>query len=465
MTMWTPKLREGAARYLAIADAIERDLESGALAEGERLPTHRDLATVLGVTVGTVSRGYAEAERRGLTVGEVGRGTFVRRRPYLDDFNRMSGREGAERGVVDMTLACPWVPPDGEEGRLLADTLVEVARSQPLDELMEYQSTTALPRHRVAAAKWLGRLGVEVSPDNVVVTCGSQHAMTSILATLLDRGDTVMVAELTYPGFKAIAQMLGLKVRGVPLDGEGIIPEALDELCSQIPAHALYCVPAIQNPTGATMSAERRERIAEVARKHGLIILEDEIHILLDDRALPPIQRFAPERTIHMTTLSKWATFGLRVGFVAAPDRAVERIRSGVRSTLWMPPPLMAEIATRWIMDGTADRLAARKTRELEARHEIVRELLGHHGVDVHKGSLHLWIRLPEPLRTDEFVHQARQRDVLITGAEAFAVGRDVPHAARVCIAMVPHREDFRRGISILADILDGASGPSPQIV
>ena len=259
--------------------------------------------------------------------------------------------------------------------------------------------------------------------------------------------------------------MLGLNVRGVPMDDEGIVPDALDTMCAESPAQALYCVPTIQNPTGATMSEERRRSVAEVARKHDLIVVEDEIDVALADERIPPIATFAPERTLHITTLTKWATFGLRIGFIAAPEGAVERIRSGVRSSLWMPAPLMTEIATRWIADGTAERLAQRKLEELEARHEIVREVLGRQSVDAHPRSLHVWVHLPEPLRSDECVAQARQRGVLIAGAEAFAVGRDVPHAVRVSIAAVPHREDVRRGLNVLSEILDGITDPCVEIL
>ncbi len=466
MTMWKPLLEDGTPRYVAIADAIARDLAAGVLTEGTRLPTHRDLADTLGVTVGTVSRGYAEAERRGLTVGEVGRGTFVRTASEPEDFGwRVAAQEGVSKGVIDMSLACPWVPPDGEEGLLLAETLRDVAKSRTLDELVTYHPSSGLPRHRAAAAEWLGRLGLDVTPDRVVVTNGAQHAMVVILGALLRPGDTVVTAELSYPGFKSVAQMLGLKLRGVAMDGQGIRADALDELCGQASPQALYCVPSIQNPTGATMSEQRRRDIAEVARKHGLIVIEDQIHVSMGPERIPPIAAFAPERTLHITTLSKWATFGLRIGFIAAPERAVERIRSGVRSTLWMPAPLMTEVAVRWITDGTAERLAKKKLDELDARHELVREILGHHRVDMHRGSLHVWVHLPEPLRSDEFVAQARQRGVLVAGAEAFAVGRDVPHAVRVSLAQVPHREEVRRALEILADILDGASTACVQIV
>ena len=309
-------------------------------------------------------------------------------------------------------------------------------------------------------------MGVDVSPDQIVVTNGAQHAMTVILSTLLRPGDTLMTAELAYPGVKSLGQMLGLHLHGVAMDEEGIIPAALDAACEHTPARALYCVPTIQNPTSATMSAERRRDIADVARKHGLLVVEDEIHVVDHPERIPPLATFAPERTLHITTLCKWATFGLRIGFIAAPERSVERLRSGVRSSLWMPAPLMTEIATRWIADGTADRLGTRKLAELEVRHELVREIFGDRfEFSTDPRSLHLWVQLPEPLRSDECVAQARQRGVWIAGAGAFTVGRDVPHAVRVSIAAVPERAELRRGLEILAEILDGYSEPFVQIL
>ena len=372
MTMWSPTIAvSGGPRYVAIADAIAHDVDSGRLSEGAQLPTHRELAGRLGVTVGTVTRGYAEAERRGLTVGEVGRGTFVRSRREAEAFGwREAAQEGAGKGVIDMSLACPWVPPDGEEGRLLARTLEQIVRGRPLDELMSYDPTSALRRHREIAANWIGGMGLDVTPEQIVVTNGAQHAMTVGLASLLRPGDTLMTAELTYPGLKAVSQMLGLRVRGVAMDDEGIIPDVLDAYCADHSAQALYVVPTIQNPTGATMSEQRRRDIADVARSHDLIVLEDEIHVAHHPDRITPIAAFAPERTLHITTLCKWATFGLRIGFIAAPERAVERIRSGVRSSLWMPAPLMTEVATRWIADGTADRLGQRLDREFQLRNQ-----------------------------------------------------------------------------------------------
>lgn len=467
MTIWSPRIdTEEGPRYLAIADAIERDVMSGALPEGTRLPTHRDLAESLGVTVGTVTRGYAEAERRGLTVGEVGRGTFVRTRRDPEDFGWRDAAQAAGAGMIDMSLAIPWIPPDGSDGQELASTLAQMAREGGLDRLLAYDPTTATSRQRAAGASLMTSLGHEVSPDSIVVTSGAQHAMTVILSSFLAAGDVLATAELTYPGLRAIARTMGMRLRGIEMDAEGILPEALDAACAAGPISALYCVPTIQNPTAATMSEDRRRAIAEVAERRGLLIFEDEVNVFGRDQVPPPIASFAPDRTFLMATLSKAVAFGLRVGYVAAPERAVERIRSGVRSSLWQTPPLMTEIATRWIGDGTAERIARVKRVELEARHRIVSEVFGN-ATSVRTGphALYLWLHLPEPLRSDECVAQARQRGALIAGAEAFAVGRSVPPAVRVSIAHAPWREELRRGLEIVHEVVSGCSDPYVQIL
>jgi DNA-binding transcriptional MocR family regulator len=276
-----------------------------------------------------------------------------------------------------------------------------------------------------------------------------------------------LTADLTYPGMKGIAQMLGLRIRGVAMDEEGILPDAMELACRESSPKALYCVPTIQNPTCAVMSQERRKAIAEVAQKHNLLIVEDDVHAFLLDKAPRPLSLFAPERSIHLSTVSKSVTFGLRTGFIVAPDRLIERIRAGVRSTIWMPSAITTELTTRWLADGTADEIARTKREEMRARNALVREVLGsRYDLQGHESALHFWLRLPEPWRSDECVGQAKQRGVLVAGSEAFAIGRrNVPHAVRVCIASVPNRDDLRRGLEILGDVLEGCSDPCANIL
>ena len=465
MTIWLPRIEEGAAPlYLAIADALQKDLESGVLSAGSRLPTHRDLANYFGVTVGTVSRAYAEAERRGLISGEVGRGTFVRG-GEVEDHGWGGAAASEESAVIDLSLATPWSIPG--EGELLANTLRQISEEHNPDDLLRYDPETATLSQRAGVAAWITRTGMPARPEQTIVTVGAQHAMTVLFSTLLRPGDTVVTGELTYPGMKGIAQMLGLRIRGVVMDREGLLPDSLDVACRESSPKALYCVPTIQNPTCAIMSQERRQEIARVAQTHDLLIVEDDVHAFLLDSAPRPLSLAAPERSIHLSTISKSVTFGLRTGFIVAPDRLVERIRAGVRSTIWMPAPLTTELTARWLTDGTADHIAAIKREEVRARNTLVREVLGsRYDLQGHESALHFWLQLPEPWRSDECVGQAKQRGVLVAGAEAFAIGRqNVPHAVRVCIGSVPQRDDLRRGLEILGEVLEGCSDPCANIL
>jgi DNA-binding transcriptional MocR family regulator len=467
MTIWKPAIdTSGVTQYVAIANAVARDIESGVLVPGDRLPTHRALADHLGVTVGTVTRGYAEAERRGLTVGEVGRGTFVRT-TERDATSWATPIVEEDASLLDMSISIPATLSGGEEGMLLASTLRDIAADRDVGRLLEYNPVTGTPAQRDAGAAWITRGGFAVEGSHVVVTAGAQHGLTVSLSTLLRPGDLLLTAELTYPGVKSLAQMLGVRLQGLPLEGEGIDPDALAWACQgDVKPAAVYLVPTIQNPTGAIMSADRREAIANVAEKHGILVVEDDVHAYLPADAPPPIASLIPQRTVYLASVAKSLTPGLRTGFVVAPRAYRDRLLSGVRSTIWMPAPLMAEITARWIRDGTADTLLGKKRAETEARQHMTRDVLRAVHLDGHPNSYHVWMQLPDPWRSDEFVDQARQRGVLVAGAGAFVVGRrDVPHAVRVSIGAVGDRTRLRQGLEVLSELLEGTPDPFVSVL
>jgi DNA-binding transcriptional MocR family regulator len=468
MTIWKPALgKSDIPRYLAIADAIARDVETDVLKPGDRLPTHRELAKSVGVTVGTVTRAYAEASRRGLTSGEVGRGTYVRGRESSSRLGRLETRRSETAQLLDMTLASPWQPPDGQEGKTLAKTLVDLARDGDLDRLLGYNPDGSTETQREIAASWIATHGVPSEPDRIVATVGAQQGLAVILSSLLRPGDTLLTEELTYPALRSLAQQFGVRTHGVAMDEEGLVPEALARACKATGARALFCVPTVQNPTSRVFSQARREAIAAAARQFDLHVIEDGVHVPITGRIATPIAALAPERTIYLATLSKWVAIGLRTGFLSAPAAVVERLRSGVRTMLWMPPPLMIEIATRWIADGTAQRLGERKVQELEARQRLVSEILGSHWrVEHHPRGLQAWLHLPEPWRQDEFAAAARQRGVLVAGSELFAVGRrEVPHAVRIAISAPRSRELLRAALVTIADLLAREPGAGMDVL
>lgn len=467
MTMWAPNLEDhGGPRYVAIADALAQDVRDGLLPPGARLPTHRDLARALGVTVGTVTRAYAEAERRGLLKGRVGRGTFVRDPSFDNEVEAFDFPEWLGTNDIDLSLNLPTSPTRSEEDEALASALRTISSRSGLGALLHYHVHEGLPRHREAAAEWIGRVGMRVEPERILICAGAQHSLAVCFSTLAMPGDVVLTESLTYVGIKALANAFHFRLHGVAMDEHGMMPEAFAVACQSTGAKLLYCIPTIQNPTSTVMPERRRREIARIARQYGVTIVEDDIHGLFPSEPVPPIASFAPEHSCYISSASKSMAPGLRISYLAASPELVERLRPGLWMTTWMAAPLMAEIATLWVRDGTADRLLRRRREEAALRQRIAGRVLDGLRYRAHPYGYHLWLQLPEPWRAEDFAEQAARRGVGVTSPSAFVVGRgSVPHAVRVCLGAVPSRDRLTKGLEILANILSEAPEPSRCIV
>ncbi|QSQ24999.1 PLP-dependent aminotransferase family protein [Pyxidicoccus parkwayensis] len=467
MTSWTPQLRgRDGPLYRVIADALAADIDEGRLAPGTRLPTHRELAEKVGVTVGTVTRAYAEAERRGLIGGEVGRGTFVRHRDAPRHLPAPAPDTGDD-ALVELGLNWPTTPPGDPAGTALRKTLDALQRSPRLSELLDYQPPTGLLAHREAGAAWLSRFGLEAAQEQVVVCSGGQHAMEVALTALTRPGDTVLAEALTYPGLKVLANRLHLHLHGVAMDEHGLKPDALEAAC-RTGAKVLFCLPNLQNPTGSVMPEERRRRIASVARKHGLTVVEDDAYGLLLDRRPPPLCTLLPESGWFIGGVSKLLAPGLRIGYLAVPaGTGTERLAETAALAVRMTPPLMAEVADRWVNDGTADELVVRRRREALERLELAREVLGDRvPKSLRAPTYHLWLNLPTGWRAESFTAQARRHGVSVTSSEVFTVGpATAPAAVRVCLGTPRTRASLEKGLRRLCETLEGGPEPLASIV
>lgn len=456
MTNWQPDIenRDG-PRYLALADALSDDMTAGRLKPGDRLPTHRDLAWRLGVTVGTVSRAYAEAERRGLTSGEVGRGTYVRSTSAAAMNHVLSTEEQEDENNIHMNFA---FPPPGREERYIPEVLTALAQDPLTASNFGYQPQGGSRRHRIAGARWIEQSGLaSVDPERVVLTAGAHHGMTVALSAITRPGDRIVTEALTYPGIQAISRVLGLRIDGLAMDEQGILPEAFEAACRGNDIKALYCVPTCQNPTTRTMSAGRREAIAEIAERYGVSVVEDDVFGRFVEAPPPPICSHLPKLGYYVTSLTKAVAPGLRVGYVAGPGAATDRLTSAIRATCWMASPLTAEIAARWIENGTSDEILANRRREGRARRAIALDVLSGWDLDCAEDSTFLWLHLPEPWRTGDFTAAAAKQGVAVTSAEAFTVGRlETPHAVRVCFGQPANRETLRTGLEALNKVLRG---------
>lgn len=457
MTIWKPEIRRNDGPiYLAIADAIAEAIETGGLEPGERLPTHRELADDLRVALTTVTRGYGEAERRGLVVGEVGRGTFVRRP------DEPTGElEEPNPKVLDLTANV--LLPHGLAQHLTTRMGAIIAQGNPW-AMLDYQPHAGRLRQRTAGALWMERAGVAAPPDRVLLTAGAQHAMAVAFGTLANPGDTVLCEELTYSGMKQLAHQLHIRLRGIPMDDDGLLPDAFEAACREGGAKALYTMPTLHNPRGIVMSEGRRREIARIADRYRMPVVEDDSYGFLVPE-VKPMAAFS-ENIYYLCGTSKSIAPSLRVGYIRAPGEMVDRLTAAINSTVYMTSSTMAEVVTEWIFDGTADRVMRWKRTEVAARQELTHRLLGRFGYRGHPMSQLAWVELPDPWGTDEFVAQAKMRGVLVCPADFFVVGRtEAPYAIRIAIGAVPTHAALERGLLTLTEILDHPREPGLAVV
>jgi DNA-binding transcriptional MocR family regulator len=302
---------------------------------------------------------------------------------------------------------------------------------------------------------------VAVEPDHVVLCAGAQHGIGVALEAVTRPGDCVLAEELTYPAFRPIAEARGLRVHPVTLDERGLVPRALEAACRKARPKAVYVIPTLHNPTTTSLSAERREAVAAIARRHDLIVIEDDVHRMLAPDAAPPIACLAPERTLYVASLSKSFAPGLRVGYIAAPDALRDRLAGAVWRSVWMLSPIATALATHWILRGEFDSIAAAKRREARARQALAAKVLPRTHVRSAKTAYHLWLLTGEATTGEGFALRARERGVLVTPSTAFHLGSGAPPAAvRVSLSAARDRPTLLTALERLRDVLAETGGP-----
>ncbi|GED21158.1 PLP-dependent aminotransferase family protein [Halomonas halmophila] len=459
-------LTDSGPKYLAIARALSEAIRQGELPPSTRLPTHRELAEVMGISVQTVSRAYAQAEKMGLVQARTGSGTWVN---ALDD-----SRDSAylrkpeprhEDALIDLSIAHPVCPP-GHHLRF-RETLAQLAEQASPDIITANRPIAGLPHHRERASQWLTqRLGVPGEPDERILCNGAAHGLLLAVATIVQHGDLVLTEALTDHGLIALSRTLGFQLRGVAIDEQGVLPEALDMACRRFKPRAVCLTPTQLNPTGATMTQERRDAVAEVLERHAVWLIEDDVLALLEPPGLTPLTARVPHLGFHVTSLTKATMPGLRAGYLSVPRGQLHHTLPRMRATTWMATPLIFEIADAWLADGTVDEMAAEQRHLLAERQRLASRLLSGHERTARATGMHVWLGLPTAWRTEELQQQAEQEGVAITTAVPFMVEQTAaPRRVRVSVGAEPDIERFEEGLQRLVNLLGEAPPPMMQFV
>jgi DNA-binding transcriptional MocR family regulator len=399
------------------------------LLPGTRLPTHRQLAATEGLALVTASRVYAELEAMGLVSGETGRGTFVRETSLPPGLG--IDQKNVAVGMTDLNFNYPSLPGQAE---LLRNALRQLASGGDLESLLRYQPHAGRLHERASVARHLLARGLTVEAEQVLIVSGAQHGLAVTMMALLQPGDVIAADALTYSGFIVLAEALHLEIVPIPVTEQGPDLEALDRLCRSRRVRAVYSMPTLHNPLGWVMSADQRDSLVTIARKHDLLIIEDAAYAFLAENPPAPIAQLAPERTVYVSGLSKSVATGLRVGFVAAPAEKVPALERTIRATTWNTPGVLTAIASTWLDDGTVMQLEAEKRQDAQARQAIAAEVLTGLPCIRHLSSYFLWLPLSEDARADQIAAALLREKVAISTAEPFATSAHVPHAIRLAL-------------------------------
>ncbi|EDO29313.1 predicted protein, partial [Nematostella vectensis] len=344
--------------------------------------------------------------------------------------------------------------------------LRELAASGDLAALMHQQPPGGRLHERRIVADFLAReRGLAAEPERIFLVNGAQQGLDVAVRALLRPGDAVAVDALTYPGFRMLAELQDLDLQPVPALDEGPDLDALERLCARRRIRAIHAMPTLHNPLGWVMPLAQRQRLVEIARRHDCLLIEDAAYAFLAGKAPAALATLAPERCIHVSSLSKSVASGLRFGFMVVPQAWAGRVKAVVRASHWSMPGLVTAMATRWMASGSVRQQEQRMRQEARRRQAIARKALAGMQMLAHPCSLFLWLRLPGELRMDRVATALAQNLLRVLTQHAAAFDRaadlavlDALHAG-AAVAFV--LEDIAAGQGIALEVvarLDAAS-------
>ena len=450
MHNWMPDLSaERGPKYQVIAASLTHAIEDGSLRPGQRLPPQRDLAAALGVDLTTVTRAYGLVRDSGLIEGSGRLGSHVRNDPPLP------------RGETDDAgMNMPPQPASALLDEALRSGTNALLRAGGATPLLQYQPSSGSRHDRAVAAATMCRFGLAAEEEEIIITAGGQNALHAVVGAGLGSGTVIAAGHHVYPGLLALAGRFGMRLLSVDSDGEGLDPDSL-AATARAGATTVYVVPSNDNPTTATMSLARRRAIADVARHHGLTIIEDDAYGRLPDDPIPPIASFVPELTWHIASVSKIISPALRVAHVRAPSiQDAWRLSADVRETAVMAPPLNAALVSLWLRDGQFDDLVAAVRTEAIARRRAVTPYLAGLDYALQPDGYHIWLKAAPATGGAELVTALRPTGLSVVPGETFLIdkSRGSPFV-RLSIGGAIGHERLRRAFERLAAIMQRNAG------
>ena len=439
--------------YQQIENYLRQGILSGSLAPDTRLPASRQLARDLGINRITVENAYAELETDGLIYSKIGSGTYVLPPNPLLTFSK--DKPGAPWPLWQQSLAfegrIPAHKSSEEKSRNAArhPNLISFASGIGDSHLFPAEDfrkvlQTVMRRDGIAALDYgepnghaplretithiLASQGLQTRSENVLITAGSQQALSLVSQILLKPGDVIMVESPTYSGALDLFRALGFKVVGVPVDRHGMQVEMLEKLLQQHHPKLIYTIPTFHNPTGTCLSSQRRIQLIVLADRYNIPILEDDFvgDLRYEGRNQPALKALDPGgRVIYVSTFSKILMPGLRVGFLVAEGPIYDYLVNFKRVNDLATSTLIQRALEAYVTVGRYQSYLRRSCQIFHKRRDamlsaIQRYLPAEVSLDPPQGGLFIWLQLPEKLSSEKLLLLAVEDGVIFAPGNGF---------------------------------------------
>jgi 2-aminoadipate transaminase len=470
--------------YLQISNQIRERIHTGDLAVGTKLPPERRLAAMLGVNRTTVVTAYRELAADGLVEGHVGRGTVVANPdpdlgdsqhhlqipwtqlftsttevmndPLLRDTTMISSRPD----VISLATGIP--SPELYPIELIRGLLDEALHTAG-QALLQHCPTEGYGPLRAALGQWMvGENERPVNPENILVVAGSQQGLYLLARTLLDPGDLVVIESPTYLGALQVFRAAGARLLPIPVDSQGMRVGLLEDLLARRRPKLIYTLPSFQNPSGATMSLDRRRRLLDLAERYRIPVIEDDPYSVLryEGKSLPTLHAMDHRGVVvYLSTFSKILFPGFRIGWIAGPQPVIKRLALMKQIVDLDTNPL-----AQWAVWALLDRGHLREhVEELQAiypyRRDLMLEALERHCTGLLQwnrphGGFYIWARLQGGLRARDLLPEAARHGVSVAPGESFHVDDEGESTLRLNYTL-PAPEEIDEAVRRLAAAIE----------
>ena len=457
--------------YRQLADGIRSLVDSAIIQSGEKLPATRELAGLLGLNRTTVSAAYAVLEQAGILEGHVGRGSFIAKiakanRAETTDWESLLPpleSVGPASPKVEISFASSRPAEQSfplTQFRRLTKEVIDSAEATQILQLGSSHGYLPLRRFLLEQAT---AAGIARPTDDLIITNGCQQGL-DLLARLFfseNRGGNsgVVLEDPVYHGLIRVFSRAGANILPIPVDASGLDPALLEETLQQYRPRLLVVTPSFQNPTGATLSLDRRKRIVELAQRYSVVLVENDIYSELRYQGphLPTLKELDETgNTILLRSYSKVSFPGLRVGWVIAPQPVIARLAEAKQLSDLHSDQLSQAVLLRFAESGELERHLERARSEGAERLACVLEscarfLPAGSRFTRPTGGMSLWVELPAPLLADSLLRDAVARGVDFLPGRYFSARRSHTRGFRLSFGGLTPAE-IVHGLEILGE-------------